>query len=44
MPVGDDLPGHMLEQAFWPAWVTHHPLRHVSSWELPPAELPKPRR
>ena len=44
MPVGDDLPGRMLEQAFWPAWLTRHPLRTVSSWELPPAEMPRPRR
>ena len=43
LPVADDLPGGLLEEAFWPAWLERHPVRRVSSWELPPIELPKPR-
>lgn len=44
LPVGDDLAGRLLEEAFRPGWLERHPARHVASWQLPPIELPKPRR
>ena len=37
LPVGDDLPGHMLAAAFWPAWLQRRPVQHVASWEPQPA-------
>ena len=35
IPVGADLPGRVLEEAFWPAWLKHWPVQHVTSWQLP---------
>lgn len=37
MPVGSDLPGHVVEQVFRRAWRHEHPIARVPSWELPPA-------
>jgi predicted AlkP superfamily phosphohydrolase/phosphomutase len=37
LPVGEDLPGRMLEEAFSESWLDAHPLVYVESWEPPPA-------
>jgi len=36
-------PGRVLEEALWPAWLKHWPVRHVTSWQLPrPADWKPP--
>lgn len=46
LPVADDLPGHVLVQAFEPDWVAAHPLRHGPSWTPPgmAGRAPGPRK
>jgi hypothetical protein len=46
LPVGADLPGRVLEEAFWRSWLRRRPVSTVASWELPPPEgwLPPWRR
>jgi hypothetical protein len=41
LPVAQDLPGHVLQDAFEAEFTAAHPVLAVASWEPPPAP-PKP--